>query len=185
MKIIIILKSYRNVNFSSIKVLLIKVHSKRIIAKKLLILDLANMLISDFNLNNSINFEDNINIDILDKLTSEEDMTTIIAVKCNEGIIIASNSQSTAGTTKNLMTSKIFQVSKFAGLGCAGFIGHINNLVDKMKEKLNDELMTDLDTKKNINDGLLELHKQYNIEYPKKSDRIPLFRILRVQEFSD
>ena len=38
-----------------------------------------------------------------------------------------------------------------------------------MKEKLNDELMTDLDTKKNINDGLLELHKQYNIEYPKKA----------------
>jgi 20S proteasome alpha/beta subunit len=127
------------------------------------------MLIPEFNLNNSINYEDNINIDILDNLTLEEDMTTIIAVKCNEGIIIASDSQSTAGNTKNLMTSKIFQVNKFAGVGCAGFIGHINNLVNKMKEKSNDELMTDLDTKKNINDGLLELHKQYNIEHPKKA----------------
>ena len=55
------------------------------------------MLISEFNLNNSINFEDNINIDILDNITSEDDMTTIIAIKCNEGIIIASDSQSTAG----------------------------------------------------------------------------------------
>ena len=109
----------------------------------LIVLDLANMLISEFNLNNSINFEDNINIDILDNLTSENDMTTIIAVKCNEGIIIASDNQSAAGTTKNLMESKIFQVNKFAGVGCAGFIGHINNLVDKMKDKLNDELMTD------------------------------------------
>ena len=127
------------------------------------------MLIPEFNLNNSINYEDNINIDILDNLTSENDMTTIIAVKCNEGIIIASDNQSATGTTKNLMESKIFQVNKFAGVGCAGFIGHINNLVDKMEEKLNDELMTDLDTKKNINDGLLELHKQYNIEYPKKA----------------
>ena len=66
------------------------------------------MLIPEFNLNNSINYEDNINIDILDNLTSENDMTTIIAVKCNEGIIIASDNQSTAGTTKNLMESKIF-----------------------------------------------------------------------------
>ena len=100
------------------------------------------MLISEFNLNNSINFEDNINIDILDNITSK-DMTTIIAVKCKEGIIIASDSQSTAGITKNLMKVKFFQVNKFAGVGCAGFIGHINNLVDKMKDKLNDELMTD------------------------------------------
>ncbi|MGZ5501725.1 MAG: hypothetical protein ACXWEW_11305 [Nitrososphaeraceae archaeon] len=64
---------------------------KRIIAKKLLMLDLANMLISDFNLNNSINFEEDINIDILDNLTSDEDMTTVIAIKRNEGIIIASD----------------------------------------------------------------------------------------------
>ena len=51
------------------------------------------MLISGFNLNNSINFEDNINIDILDNLSSDDDMTTVIAIKCNEGIIIASDSQ--------------------------------------------------------------------------------------------
>ena len=127
------------------------------------------MLISEFNLNNSIIFDDDTNIDILDNISSSDDMTTVIAVKCNKGIIIASDSQSTAGTTKNLMASKLFQVNKFAGVGCAGFIGHINNLVDKMKEKLNDELMTDSDTRKNINDGLLELHEQYNIKYPKKA----------------
>ena len=76
-------------------------------ARKLIVLDLANMLISGFNLNNSINFEDNINIDILDNLSSDDDMTTVIAIKCNEGIIIASDSQTTAGDTKDLMASKI------------------------------------------------------------------------------
>ena len=96
-------------------------------------------------------------------------MTTVIAVKCNEGIIIASDSQSTAGDTKNLMTSKIFEVNKYVGIGCAGFIGHIDSLVDKMKEKLYDGLMTDSETRRTINDCLLELHIQFNIEYAKKA----------------
>lgn len=38
------------------------------------------------------------------------------------------------------MESKIFDVNKFAGIGCAGFIGHINSIVDKIKEKLSSEL---------------------------------------------
>lgn len=138
-------------------------------ARKLIVLDLANMLISGFNLNNSINFEDNINIDILDNLSSDDDMTTVIAIKCNDGIIIASDSQATAGDTKDLMASKIFQVNKNIGIGCAGMVGHIDSLVDKMKEKLNDELIPDVYMRKNIIDGLLELHKQYNVEYAKKA----------------
>ena len=120
-------------------------------ARKLIVLDLANMLISGFNLNNSINFEDNTNIDILDNLSSDDDMTTVIAIKCNEGIIIASDSQSTAGDTKDLMASKIFQVNKNIGIGCAGMVGHIDSLVDKMKEKLSEELIPDVYMRKNIN----------------------------------
>ncbi|MGZ5549096.1 MAG: hypothetical protein ACXWFZ_14225, partial [Nitrososphaeraceae archaeon] len=57
----------------------------------------------------------------------------------------------------------------YVGIGCAGFTGHINSLVDKMKEKLYDGLITDAETRRTINDGLLELHKQYNIEYAKKA----------------
>jgi 20S proteasome alpha/beta subunit len=115
-------------------------------------LDLAN--VQNSVLNNSIIFDDDINIDISDNLTSEEELTTVIAIKCNEGIIIATDSQATAGDTKNLMASKIFEVNKNIGIGCAGVIGHIDSLVDKMKEKLSDELMSDAYTRKNIIDVL-------------------------------
>jgi 20S proteasome alpha/beta subunit len=89
-------------------------------------------------------------------------LTTVIGIKCSDGVILASDSQFTANKMKILDGSKIFQINKFTALGAAGRISQMKELVDELKAKLGKNILTDLEVRKRIENVLLTLHLRYN-----------------------
>ena len=63
-------------------------------------------------------------------------MTTVVAIKSSNGIVLASDSQGSNDTTKDLEISKIFQINDTIAVGAAGDIGHIKVLVSELKQQL-------------------------------------------------
>jgi 20S proteasome alpha/beta subunit len=49
-------------------------------------------------------------------------MTTVIGIKCSDGIVLASDSQFTADKTRSLGGSRIFKVNDSIALGAAGYL---------------------------------------------------------------
>ena len=82
-----------------------------------------------------LDLEQNISLKYIE--TSQNDnnkpMTTVVAIKSSDGIILASDSQGTNNTIKDLEISKIFRINDSIGVGAAGDIGHIRVLIDKLK----------------------------------------------------
>lgn len=60
-------------------------------------------------------------------------MTTVIAIKCKDGIVIARDSQGTSNTIK-LKSKKIYGINKFIGLGGAGDSSQIKYVVKFCKQ---------------------------------------------------
>ena len=60
-------------------------------------------------------------------------MTTVVAIKSDDGIILAGDSQGSNNTMKDLDISKLFPINDSIGVGAAGDIGHIRVLIDKLK----------------------------------------------------
>ena len=86
-------------------------------------------------------------------------MTNVIGIKCNDEIILASDSQLTAGKMKTLDGSKIFKINNFVALGAAGIESQMNMLADALKQKLDNNILSDLELRTKIEDVILELHK--------------------------
>ncbi|MGC2425841.1 MAG: hypothetical protein WA421_02295 [Nitrososphaeraceae archaeon] len=59
-------------------------------------------------------------------------MTTVVAIKSDDGIILAGDSQGSNNTMKDLDISKLFPINDSIGVGAAGDIGHIRVLIDKL-----------------------------------------------------
>lgn len=92
-------------------------------------------------------------------------MTTIIAIKCHEGIVLASDSQATSPISKEMEVSKIFQINTSMGIGGAGNEGHIKVLVQALRQEFGEEEFdSEPELKKRIIKVLLELHKFYNVD---------------------
>jgi 20S proteasome alpha/beta subunit len=97
-------------------------------------------------------------------------MTTVVAIKSSEGIILASDSQGTYNTMKDLEISKIFHINDSIGVGAAGDIGHIRVLIDELKQQLETrKFKTELELRHTIDDILCRLFRKYNVE---RSERL-------------
>lgn len=89
-------------------------------------------------------------------------MTTALAIKCIDGIVLASDSQSSTGTTK-LTVAKIHKIKSNLGLVGAGDFAQVIDLVNFLKKnqysESSDRLLTEL------NSYLLQLHVEKNVPY--------------------
>ncbi len=95
----------------------------------------------------------------------QESLTTIIVIKCIDGIVIASDSQVTAQSTKNMDHSKIYEINKFMGIGAAGDKRHIDILVDAFRQNIGQkQFESESELYQTIYNTLLEIHRIYNIE---------------------
>ncbi len=92
-------------------------------------------------------------------------MTTIIAIKSTDGIVMASDSQATTPTTKNLEVSKIYRINDSIGMSASGKEFQIKILLDKLKQDLeNKEFDSESNLRKQLDNILIELYKTYNVE---------------------
>jgi 20S proteasome alpha/beta subunit len=119
-----------------------------------------------------LDLEQNISLKYIE--TSQNDnnkpMTTVVAIKSSDGIILASDSQGTNNTIKDLEISKIFRINDSIGVGAAGDIGHIRVLIDKLKEQLEPrKFKTELELRHTIDDIICQLFKKYDVE---RSERL-------------
>ena len=92
-------------------------------------------------------------------------MTTVIGIKCIDGIVIASDSQASSEMRKDLETSKIFTINPSIGVGAAGSIGHIRVFVEELKRRLATYTFeTDTQLRGYIDGSLVDLYRIYNLE---------------------
>ena len=111
----------------------------------------------------------NKNIPITQNPFKESDyMTTVVGIKSTNGIVIASDSQFTAVDIKDLQGNKIFKINDFTALGGAGEIGQTKMLVDKLRQELGNELLSDLSLREKVEDVLLGFYKKYTVEWKDK-----------------
>lgn len=95
-------------------------------------------------------------------------MTTALAIKCSDGIVLASDSQGSTDKIK-ISIKKIHEITKTMGLVGAGDYIQIIDLVNVLKEKKYTEpnnTLSDLDS------CLLQLHEQKNIPHMKTVNQI-------------
>jgi 20S proteasome alpha/beta subunit len=93
-----------------------------------------------------------------------EPLTTVIGIKCIDGIVIASDSQATSKLqrTKTLGVSKIFKLNDFSLLGGSGDGGHIKILVGDFKERLSRGKFNKKKFRDIVEQAFLDLHKRHN-----------------------
>jgi 20S proteasome alpha/beta subunit len=92
-------------------------------------------------------------------------MTTVIGIKCTEGIVIASDSQATSEAIKDLQTSKIFPINNSMCVGAAGNIGHIRILTEELKKGLDGYVFdTESQLTSQLDDMVVNLHRIYNVQ---------------------
>ncbi len=97
-----------------------------------------------------------------------ENMTTIIGIKCKDGIVIASDSQASS-QMKNMQVSKIFKINDNIGIGTAGSERSIKILVETLQQRLKPEnLESEQKLRDNLENILLELHRHYSFERSRK-----------------
>jgi 20S proteasome alpha/beta subunit len=112
------------------------------------------------------------------KQNKEKQLTTIVGIKCKDGVVISSDSQASGEVIKNLGVSKIFKINNNIGLGCAGTASHIKKLVKEIEKRMNGntKLETKDDFKKELEHIVIELHRTNIVEkagdmgYPPRND---------------
>jgi 20S proteasome alpha/beta subunit len=108
---------------------------------------------------------DDIKYSTIDIAEAEEPLTTVVGIKASDGIVLASDSQFTAMYRKDLKGSKIFPINKFIALGAAGIVSQMKILVAELKQNLGNNIYSDLDLRRKVEDTLLNLHKRYNLHW--------------------
>ena len=102
-----------------------------------------------------------------DNKPEPESLTTVVGIKCDEGIIFASDSLYT-GDISRMFGSKIYGINKSVILGATGRIDQISMLENALKQKLKDNTYDDDAWRFDVEEVLLELHEKYNIRWTKK-----------------
>ncbi|MDQ6866300.1 MAG: hypothetical protein M3044_21040 [Thermoproteota archaeon] len=107
----------------------------------------------------------------IDPLNTEEiePLTTALGIKCNEAIVLASDSQSTAktGNSKNLDATKIIQINKFIGMTGSGDSYHLKLIADEAKERFGEKKFSQTELEKSLNTMMKDLHKDITHYSPK------------------
>lgn len=117
----------------------------------------------------SLNIED-LNLNYIASQKSRDPMTTVVGIKSNDGIVLASDSQATGELIKDIGMSKIFRINASMGIGVSGIVGHIKILQQMFKQEFKSaQFETELDVRQNAEKILCELFRKYNVE---RSDRL-------------
>jgi 20S proteasome alpha/beta subunit len=105
----------------------------------------------------------NIDRDITDEI---DPLTTIIAIKCPDGIVMASDSQATVRVekTKTLGVTKIFNVNNFICVGGSGDADNIVLFVDHLKEEFRWMSSNEIEFRDKIQSAFWYLHRRYNLD---------------------
>jgi 20S proteasome alpha/beta subunit len=104
--------------------------------------------------------------DIDPTITDETDpLTTIVAIKCPDGIVMASDSQATVrDKTKTLGVTKIFDVNNFIGGGGSGDADNIILFVEHLREEFPRMSSTESEFRDKIQNVFWRLSKKYNLD---------------------
>lgn len=94
-------------------------------------------------------------------------MTTLIGIKCVDGIVSDSQATYKFEGTKDLDVNKISVVKNTLTIGGAGNANNIRLLIEELETHASDEPLSDKDTLELIRKTVLGLHKKYN------TDQIP------------
>lgn len=91
-------------------------------------------------------------------------LTTALGIKCDDGIVMASDSQSTSktGRTKSLDSTKILQINKFIGMTGSGDAYHIKTVAEEAKKRFWEKKFSQMDLEKSLNKMIKDLHKEHN-----------------------
>jgi hypothetical protein len=104
--------------------------------------------------------------DIDPNITDEIDpLTTIMAIKCHDGIVMASDSQATQKVrTKTLGVTKIFNVNNFMGVGGSGDADNIELSVGHLTQEFPRMSPSENVFRDKIENVFLHPHKKYNLD---------------------
>jgi 20S proteasome alpha/beta subunit len=96
-------------------------------------------------------------------------LTTVIGIKCSDGIVIGTDSQATArtGRTKDLRVDKILQINKFCALAGSGDSDHVKTLLSALRRRIGNKIFDDDEMVENLESVLNGLYKKYNVEKSK------------------
>jgi 20S proteasome alpha/beta subunit len=95
-----------------------------------------------------------------------EPLTTVIGIKCSDGIVIGTDSQATArtGKTKDLRAEKILEINKFSALAGSGDSNHIHKLESALRLRISGKSFNDYDLVGVLESVLNNLYKRYNVQ---------------------
>jgi 20S proteasome alpha/beta subunit len=105
-----------------------------------------------------------INEDIDPSVTDEEPLTTIIAVRCPDGVVIASDSQATEAKMKTLGVTKVSILNNIIAVGGSGDADDIRLCIEHLKQEFTQVSFTESEFRDKIQHLLLRLHKKYNLD---------------------
>jgi 20S proteasome alpha/beta subunit len=113
---------------------------------------------------------------IQEVIPNQEDLlTTVIGIKCKDGVVIGTDSQFTETTygTKSLTENKIHRINEFMILGGSGDVYQTNVLVESLQENLSNKQYSDIELREIIMEKVLRpLYKEYN---PDPTQRISFY----------
>jgi 20S proteasome alpha/beta subunit len=94
-----------------------------------------------------------------------EPLTTILAIKCPDGIVMASDSQATVRSekAKTLGVTKIFNVNNFICVGGSGDADNITLFAEYLIQEFPKMLSTESKFRDKIESAFWHLHKKYNL----------------------
>ena len=95
-----------------------------------------------------------------------EPLTTILAIKCSDGIVMASDSQSTLRVekTKTLGVTKVFEVNNFMCVGGAGDADNVKLFVEHLTQQFPNISSSEIEFQDNIQKIFWRAHKKYNLD---------------------
>src|ERR671910_403725 len=91
-------------------------------------------------------------------------MTTVVCIKSNDGIVLASDSQGTSSKIKTT-TKKLFKINNHVGIGTSGDSSQIELLVDELKQNFQNEIELESEFKTQMYSFMVNLHRLYNLNH--------------------
>ncbi len=91
-------------------------------------------------------------------------MTTVVCIKSNNGIVLASDSQGTSSKIKTT-TKKLFKINNHMGIGTSGDSSQIELLVDELKQNFQNEIELESEFKTQMYSFMVNLHRLYNLNH--------------------
>ena len=127
------------------------------------------------------------------KKNKEKQLTTIVGIKCKDGVVLSSDSQASGERIKSLGVSKIFKINENIGFGCAGKEIHIKKLVKEIEKRIKDntKIVNKDDFKNELESIVIDLHriniveKASNMGYPPRNDLFDVGAILGAKMNND